>query len=371
MQKKWLAVWGVASCIAPPTAAQYAKDITLRTTIRVNVGGTAVRIRLANPGTDSPVEIERATVFNLSNDAAPVAFNASPIHIPGRGTVESNPIEMNVKPGDDLVVSLYLKEMTHLMSGVRVNGPLSRMAFSEGDTSMMRDPGALNITDTDAVRLLTELDVETEDDAHAIIAYGDSITAQSWPDYLALRLEREKKNATVVRRGISGNRVLREYTSLHNRHYGIAGLKRFEDEIQVSGADRVIVLHGVNDIIHPDGVNPCRPWSDLPTAEQLIDGLRKYIEIAHRCGKKIYVSTITPINGWSTYLPLREELRGKVNEWIRTSGEADGVIDFAAAVCSADDPTHLDPACDSGDHLHPSLEGARRMAESIPDSMLD
>lgn len=175
MQKKWLAVWGVASCIAPPTAAQYAKDITLRTTIRVNVGGTAVRIRLANPGTDSPVEIERATVFNLSNDAAPVAFNASPIHISGRGTVESDPVEMNVKPGDDLVVSLYLKEMTHLMSGVRVNGPLSRMAFSEGDTSMMRDPGALNITDTDAVRLLTELDVETEDDAHAIIAYGDSI----------------------------------------------------------------------------------------------------------------------------------------------------------------------------------------------------
>ena len=233
MQKKWLAVWGVASCIAPPTAAQYAKDITLRTTIRVNVGGTAVRIRLANPGTDSPVEIERATVFNLSNDAAPVAFNASPIHIPGRGTVESDPVEMNVKPGDDLVVSLYLKEMTHLMSGVRVNGPLSRMAFSEGDTSMMRDPGALNITDTDAVRLLTELDVETEDDAHAIIAYGDSITAQSWPDYLALRLEREKKNAAVVRRGISGNRVLREYTSLHNRHYGIAGLKRFEDEIQL------------------------------------------------------------------------------------------------------------------------------------------
>ncbi|MBD9154114.1 MAG: RNA-binding S4 domain-containing protein [Lachnospiraceae bacterium] len=62
-------------------------------------------MRLANPGTDSPVEIERATVFNLSNDAAPVAFNASPIHIPGRGTVESNPVEINVKPGDVLRIA--------------------------------------------------------------------------------------------------------------------------------------------------------------------------------------------------------------------------------------------------------------------------
>ena len=147
-------------------------------------------------------------------------------------------------------------------------------------------------------------------------------------------------------------------------------MARFEREVRIPGADRVLILHGINDIIHPDGIHPARPMEHLPTPEELIDGLRCYIRAAHSYGMKCYLATLTPILGWRTYAPDREEICTAVNEWIRTTDEADGYVDFAAATCDPAEPRALLPVCDSGDHLHPSDEGARRMAYSIPDDYL-
>jgi lysophospholipase L1-like esterase len=54
-----------------------------------------------------------------------------------------------------------------------------------------------------------------------------------------------------------------------------------------------------------------------------------------------------------------------VNEWIRTSGVFDGVIDFEAAARDPAQPDRFLPAFDSGDHLHPSDAGYKAMGESI------
>ena len=108
----------------------------------------------------------------------------------------------------------------------------------------------------------------------------------------------------------------------------------------MSGADTIIIQHGINDIIHPVGVqvNPFRPWSDLPTAQELIDGLRMYVEKAREYGLKVHIGTLLPIYGWRTYEPFRNDLRNAVNEWIRTTDEIDGYIDFDAALRAADKP---------------------------------
>jgi hypothetical protein len=58
-----------------------------------------------------------------------------------------------------------------------------------------------------------------------------------------------------------------------------------------------------------------------------------------------------------------------VNAWIRTNDLCDGVIDFEAAVWDENDHKQMRPECDSGDHLHPSLEGATVMAYSIPEEL--
>ena len=58
-------------------------------------------------------------------------------------------------------------------------------------------------------------------------------------------------------------------------------------------------------------------------------------------------------------------MREAVNRWILTSGAFDGVINFAAAVADPTDPQRLNPAYDSGDHLHPSDAGYRAMANAV------
>lgn len=196
---------------------------------------------------------------------------------------------------------------------------------------------------------------------------------QAWPDYLSLRVEKEQKMHTaIVRRAASGTRILRQYNNITYDSYGLKGATRFPREAKVSGADTIIIQHGINDIIHPVGVevNPFRPWSDLPTAQELIDGLRMYVEKAREYGLKVHIGTLLPIYGWRTYEPFRNDLRNAVNEWIRTTDEIDGYIDFDAALRAADKPEAFAEGFDSGDHLHPSDKAYERMAMTVPDILL-
>jgi lysophospholipase L1-like esterase len=61
----------------------------------------------------------------------------------------------------------------------------------------------------------------------------------------------------------------------------------------------------------------------------------------------------------------REEIRGKVNEWILTSKAFDAVIDFDAALRDTAHPGRLKGEYDPGDHLHPNSAGYRKMGEVI------
>jgi lysophospholipase L1-like esterase len=62
-------------------------------------------------------------------------------------------------------------------------------------------------------------------------------------------------------------------------------------------------------------------------------------------------------------------MREAVNQWIRTSGVFDGVIDFDQAMRDPANPTAFDPAVDSGDHLHPGDAGYERMGAAIDLSL--
>ena len=76
----------------------------------------------------------------------------------------------------------------------------------------------------------------------------------------------------------------------------------------------------------------------------------------------------TPFEGY--YTLDKEKIRVAVNDWIRTGGEFDGVIDFDAVVRDPDHPSRILAAFDHGDHLHPNDAGYQKMAESIDLDML-
>lgn len=377
---KWVAMWGNAMSIATHRPESYAKNITLRYPVYAPFDGSSLKFTFDNYCGTEPIRITRATVAAASDcSPTPLSCAANPDtfipitfsgkeHItiaPGESIV-SDALPFSVKKGTSLLVSFYLEDFTQMQSAVLITGPLSKAFFSLGDQT---SEAQLPVNETKAISwfyFLSNIDILTSETNHAILCYGDSITAQDWPDYLSLTLkEHNITNTSVIRRATSGSRILRQYDCITYDSYGLKGRNRFDHEIPTAGVDTILIQQGINDIIHPVGVekNQFRPMSDLPTVEDLIEGMRWYIERARNYNCSVYVGTLLPIYGWRTYAPFREDLKNEFNNWIKTTDEIDGFLDFEAIL---KDPNHVEaflPKYDSGDHLHPSSIAYQKMAE--------
>lgn len=363
---KWVACWGNATSITDQKEAMYAKNITLRYPIRMVFDGCALRLHFSNLTGTEPVTLSKVYI-----EQTMVTFDGekSVLIEPGK-EVTSDEIAYEVKAGTDVNVSIYLGEFTQMNAGVLITGPLSRGQYAYGDHALEEELPADDTRNTNWFYFLNTVDVLTSAENHAFICYGDSITAQSWPDDLAIRLWNEGiRNVAIIRRAVSGTRILRQYDCITYAAYGLKGATRFPIEMEAAGADAVLIQHGINDIIHPVGVevNQFRPWSDMPTSADLIAGVEDiYIQYAKEKGYKVYGGTLLPIYGWRTYAPFREEIKNEFNHWIRTCDKFDGYVDFDEAVRDENHPEAFAEGNDSGDHLHPSEKAYEIMAGAIP-----
>lgn len=379
--KKWVAAWGNAVSIAERRPENYARNLTLRYPVKMMISGEKLRITLDNFCGTEPVKVSCVSLAKScggdsidSETNVLLTFSGEQYAvIPAGRSVISDPVDFGVKCGEDIAVSIYFEDFTEMRSGVVITGPLSHGYFAVGNQTEKAVLERDTSKKTNTFYFLSDIEVLADESCRTVICYGDSITAQAWPDFLMQRtIEISGGKTAVIRRAASGTRILRQYDNITYDSYGLKGDIRFPREAKASGADTIIIQHGINDIIHPVGVevNKFRPWSDLPTAQELIEGLRRYIDTSRKYGLKVYLGTLLPIEGWRTYAEFREELRCSVNQWIRTTAEADGVIDFDRAVCDPNNPSAFAEGYDSGDHLHPSLPAYKRMAETVPDSIL-
>lgn len=369
----WVAVWGNAMSILEHRPEGYAKNITLRYPVYCPFSGGGLRLTFDNYCGTDPVTLSAVTVL-LNGHFHPVLFSgAQSVTIPAGELTVSDPLKLTVTAGDTPAVSIYLGDYTQMRSSVFVSGPLSEGQYGVGDLSETPVLPIARSKKLNQVYFLSNVSLLTHSDNRAVVCYGDSITAQAWPDYLTLRCREEGfAHTSIIRRATSGSRILREYDCITYESYGLKGTRRFAHEVPTDGADTVIIQQGINDIIHPVGakLNPFRPMSDLPTVEELIDGLKWYIEQAKSYSYQVYLGTLLPIEGWRTYAPFREEMRCAVNDWMRQTDLADGCVDFDLAVRDALHPARFAEGFDSGDHLHPSLSGYKRMADAVPASIL-
>jgi lysophospholipase L1-like esterase len=201
-----------------------------------------------------------------------------------------------------------------------------------------------------------------------VVAFGDSITDgitsttganHRWPDILGDRLRTALENGqrlprySVVNEGISGNQVLAD--GLGRPAENQSGLGRFgRDALSRTNVKVVVIDLGINDILR----NP-----RLADPDRITAGLRTLVRQAHAHGLKAVGTTLMPFRGHPGWTPARDAVRRQVNAQIRAGTVYDAVADFDTALRDPYDPRRLRPDYDSGDHLHPSDLGFRKMAE--------
>lgn len=371
---KWVTIQGNAMSFTPPNPAIYAKDITLRYPIFVPFDGDKIRITLDNFCCDEDVSITSVCIAKgrgISDEQGEVTYltfnNNRQVTIKAHQSIKSDPINYSLKSDEYIIVNIYLQDYTNLTSGVFVSGPLSKGYYALKNQS---EKNKLDINTSKSISIvyfLSNIDIYTSDHNYSIICYGDSITSGDWPDYLLLSLrENNIKNISIIRKAVSGTRILRQYDCLTYQSYGLKGKNRFIHEISsVSGAKDIIIQHGINDIIHPVGIdiNIFRPLSDLPTLNDLIEGLNYYLNESKKLGLNTYLGTLLPINGWRTFNSSKEELKNQFNEYIISFPNH---INFNQVLSDLKNQTFtFKEGFDSGDHLHPSKLAYQEMGKFV------
>jgi lysophospholipase L1-like esterase len=349
---------------------------TLRMRLTLAASGHGLRIRISNEDGVQPLLVDGASVGIAAEGFDARAGTLRPLAFGGKRRISlapgapalSDPVDLDVAALDEVVVSL------HLPQGLKLKAFGNQlMAFAAGDQSLSPHLGG---GDTIIGRPpVSGALVLSPHPPRVIVALGDSITdgnrpragqLHGWPDQLLRRLVAAggSDRVTVVNAGIGGNRVL-------STSWGDAALARFDrDVMRVRGVSHVILLEGINDIGRGGssslfGQNPPLDVADL------IAGYEQIIARAHVAGIKVVIATLTPFGGSTSHSPEREAQRQAVNQWIRTAGVADAIIDFDAAVRDPHNPLQLRADYDSGDHIHPSDAGYRAMGDAIDLSLFD
>jgi lysophospholipase L1-like esterase len=369
--------WG-SDFFAPIGIPRSLRDQTLRQVARVSLGGDRIRVEFSNEYGDQPLVIGEAHVALAGENGAiqagsdhALTFGGEPgITVPPGAPVWSDPVDLAVEDLASVAVSLYLPEVA----------PTTTWHNDARQTSYIGTGNVAGDETFEAAQTLTSwvflsgIAVEAGPEARSIVLFGDSITDgdgssldqnNRYPDQLAERVMPLGAEVSILNEGISGARVLA------NR-MGDNALARFDrDVLSHPAVDTVVLMMGINDFGWPDSL--LSPEGEVaPSAEQVIQGYQQLIDRAHTHDMTIIGATLTPFNNAFEGGPLegyyndeKEAKRQAVNDWIRTSGAFDGVIDFDAAVEDPENPGHIQAAFDKGDHLHPNDAGYEAMAQSI------
>lgn len=372
----WVGTWATSPQLTeqnnlPPQPG--LANNTLRQIVYVSIGGSTLRVQFSNAFGTSPVTINAAHValatsgsgIDPSTDVA-LTFDGEPsVTIPAGEEVFSDPFEFALLAQTKVAVTTHFGEMSNTVVTGHPGSRTTSYLQAGGDAlSAESMPSAAM---TDHWYILTGIDVMAPTTSRAVVILGDSITDgrgsttngnDRWPDALSRRLRENSPTAgvAVLNMGVGGNAVL-------SGGLGPTALARFDrDVLEQRGVRWVIVLEGVNDL---------GAANSEQVADQLIAAYQQFIDKAHGKDLLIYGVPILPFGKNTDYYnATREAARQKVNEWIRTSGEFDAVIDLDEAVRDPMNPQNLREDLDfQDDGLHLNPTGLQLMADSIDLSL--
>lgn len=367
--QRWVGTWGTAVQLTEPHNCPPEPGIsgnTIRQKIRVSIGGETIRLKLSNEFGNDVLKIAAVSLAPALEGSKIDAAKAVNVLFGGKQAIDiekgksviSDALQFALTPRMDVAVTIAYTFVPSDITG----HPGSRT------TSYILTGNELNNTDfadavtTDHWYTIERLDVVADEPTAAIAIVGNSITdgrgsttnqVNRWTDVFSERLLANPATSklAVLNMGIGGNCVIRGGLGPN------ASVRFNRDVIEQPGVKYVIVFEGVNDM----GYSP----NPSVTEKELIDAYSKMIDTAHAHGLKIYGATVTPFKECFYGSPEKEECRLAVNNWIRTCGKFDAVIDFEKAICSDSDTTVMNPNLHDNDNLHPNANGHKALGEYV------
>jgi lysophospholipase L1-like esterase len=388
----WVSAWTTSLFLSTPLPGFPVEppitDKTVRVVTRPTIGGKRLRVRLSNEFGTAPLTVAAAHIALTDQDSRiqpatdrVLTFGGSPkIVIPAGAPVFSDPVDMDVKPFEEISISLYVPG-TVTAFGSHLQSLHDSYFAGPGDKTTLQD--LPNPESKRPVFFVSGIDIWAPSNVSTTIAFGDSITEGAgrksgqyidYPDQLAKRLAAQGKTTiAVVNQGIGGNRILHDVT-------GPSALSRFDrDVLSLPGATNIIVLLGINDIgfsrIRMPGAKGTQvqegPFaSQAVSAEELVIGLQQIVFRARAHGIRVFGATLTPFEGTNVYDESGEAIRQAVNKWIRNTATFDGIIDFDKAIRDPAYPSRVRQDYDSGDHIHPNAAGYKAIADEVDLAVL-
>ena len=370
--KVWTGSWATAPQLVEPNNMPPAPGLennSLRQVIRVSIGGDVVRVRFANTFSKQPITLKNVAIA-VSKDGSEIdaatqknlKFSGQPsITIQPGKDIFSDALKFKLKPDSRLAITIAFGDVPDDITG-HPGSRTTSFILSGNNVQSVDFAGAIP---TDHWYVISSLDVQTKRKAGAVAVLGNSIAdgrgsgvnkQNRWPDIFSQKLlsQPETSNYGVLNLGIGGNCVLRG-------GLGPTALNRFDADILAqSNVKWLIISIGVNDI---GGI---RNAADAP---KIVDALKNayitMIEKAHAKGIKVYGATVLPFAKSFYDTDFRLEARDQINEWIRTSGKFDALIDFDALMRNPDDVATILPDVHTGDFLHPNEAGYDKMGKYI------
>ena len=377
----WVASWGTSQQVPEPQNALSTEDLrdaTVRQIFHLSVGGRALRLHLSNAfGTEAlhftSVHVARplsssSSAIDVASDRPLTFAGITDVEVPPGAEFLSDPLDFPVAPLSDLAVTFHLDAPPARQTGHP--GSRATSYYVHGD--FVSAANLIEPKHVDHWYQVAGIDVQTGPGGAAIAVIGDSITDghgattngnDRWTDVLARRLQDSPstRNIGVSNQGIGGNHLLTD-------GLGPNVLSRFDrDALAPAGVQWVIVFEGVNDLGGLARLDEVTAAEHAALVRRVVAAYQQVIARAHAHGLRVYGATITPYVG-STYYhpgPMSEADRQAVNQWIRTAGHFDALIDFDAVVRDPQSPTKLLAQYASSDNIHPNGAGYEAMAKAI------
>lgn len=419
---KWITAWGTGSTNISLNGYEnitaYIGNITSRSVITPTASGTQIRVRLSNHFSTDDLKIETCTVAKsvsgsrIDTDSVRfITFNGYPsVTIHAGEEVLSDPIPFNVVAQENIALSVFLKDFSEVKT-MGLSGGESYLKLGEEDNTrtesfgllagnmdeeyikIFEDAGfgldpSLSYSIIHVVPIFSSIDVFSPNpSAYSVVVVGDSTVSNNFPQYLSEMINNNNiSDVGVVGKGIIGNQLGHDGLGFGSFLFGESMLKRFQrDVLSQSGVKYVIVKIGVNDIVHPvcKDIQEQYPGIKQPTAEEIIENFRTVFRQCHENNIRVVAVGITQWKGYTRnflntgdrYVRTEEERHAdweialKVNDWLATTNEHDGYVDYYEITKNPEDPEAMRPEY-TLDGAHPTDLMQKVWAQNFPLSLI-